>query len=826
MKIILKDFQDIAISKLVRHMRGAARESLSGDRQSVSLSSTTGSGKTVMLTRTIELVLEGDDDHPPMADATFLWITDDPQLNEQTRKKMLATSSVLKSEQLVVVDASFDAETLCPGAVHFLNVQKIGKEKTLVTPGDKRTYSFWETVRNTIDVLPGRFFVIVDEAHRGMIEERGHDEAASIIQKFIKGSPGELPPVPIVVGISATPERFNRLIVGTSRMHRPVDIDVADVRESGLIKETIVLHHPSREQPTDMTMLREAARALKKNSAQWAAYCAAQEEFTVQPLLVVQVEDSGGKGSLSETDIAQGIRMLRDELGTLPGNAFAHAFQEGTTIQIGGENLRYLAPSEIQNDPDAKVVFFKTSLNTGWDCPRAEVMMSFRTAADATYIAQLVGRMVRAPLARRIVDIELLNTVPLYLPHYDARALEKIIAKLSKPDDGAPSVDVEKSENVVELQRAAGSDKHFEALAALPSYIVPRRRKANQVRRLMKFARLLTNDDIDINAVTSAKNALLAILNAEYHRQKDIPRFKEIVEGKRQIEIEAVNWDVGAATGRGGEAVRVDIAAENVEDLFEASGRKLNEGLHKVWWREQVKGGASDREKAKLELFALCTDPELIKRLESAAQELVQTWLGTHRTAIAALDESSRAQYSEIRNLAASPELTPLVHPAILQARTSDARWDKHLYVTAEGNFCADFNNVEENVLRRELASSEVVAWLRNVDRKAWALCVPYEVDGEDKPMYPDFLMIRSHRNELFVDIIDPHAISLADAPAKAAGLAKFAAKHADKFGRIELIMVDGRNTKTFDLTNETVRNKVKGLKLSDQMRRLFDEAP
>lgn len=826
MKIILKDFQDIAVGKLVRHLRGAARDAASGDRQAVCLSSTTGSGKTVMLTRAIELILEGDDEQPPIVDAAFLWITDDPQLNEQTRKKMLSTSSVLKTEQLIVIDASFDEEMLRPGAVHFINIQKIGRDKSLVTPGDKRTYSLWETIRNTIDALPQKFFVIIDEAHRGMIEDKAQDEAATIIQKFIKGSAGEIPPVPIVVGISATPERFNRLIVGTSRANRPIDVDVADVRESGLIKDTIVLHHPSLEQPTDMTMLREAARALKKFTGQWAGYCAAQEEFTVQPLLIVQVEDSGGKGSISETDIAQAIRMLRDELGTLPGDAFAHAFQEGTSLTIGGEDVRYIAPSDIQSDLDVRVVFFKSSLNTGWDCPRAEVMMSFRTAADSTYIAQLVGRMVRAPLARRIVDVEQLNTVPLYLPHYDAKALDRIITKLSKPDDGAPPVDVEKSEDIIELQRAPESEKYFAALSTLPSYIVPRRRKANQVRRLMKFARLLTNDDIDDNALVAARDRLLGVLNTEYDRQKITARFKEIVEGKRQIEIEAVNWDVGALAGRGGGSVKVDIAAENVEDLFEATGRKLNEGLHKAWWRDRVKETPADREKAKLELFALCIDPDLIKRLEAAAQDQVQTWLSAHSAAIASLDEGSRAQYTEIRNLAASPELSPLVYPATLQARTSDDQWKKHLYVTAEGEYRSKFNEVEKAVLHREIASGEMVAWLRNVDRKPWALCVPYEVDGEDRAMYPDFLMIRTQGSRLVVDIIDPHAISLADAPAKAAGLAKFAAKHADKFGRIELIMADGAATRVFDLTNETVRNKVRGLKLPDQMKRLFEDGP
>ena len=212
-------------------------------------------------------------------------------------------------------------------------------------------------------------------------------------------------------------------------------------------------------------------RALKTFTTQWATHCAAQEEFTVFPLLVVQVEDSGGKGQISETDIAQGIRMIRDAYGTLPGDAFAHSFQEGTPLTLGGESVRYLAPSDIQQDPDVRVVFFKTSLNTGWDCPRAEVMMSFRAAADSTYIAQLVGRMVRTPLARRVVDNEVLNTVALYLPHYDAKGLERVIAKLSKPDDGMPPVDVESSDDLAELRRRKGSEQLDGLRTVLTSHV-------------------------------------------------------------------------------------------------------------------------------------------------------------------------------------------------------------------------------------------------------------------------------------------------------------------------------------------------------------------
>lgn len=823
MRIVLKQFQEDNVLKLVRFMRDAARDSRSGDLQSVCLSSTTGSGKTMMLTRAIELLLAGDDDHAPISDATFLWITDQPELNEQTRKKMIATSSVLGSETLLVIDSSIDQETLQPGTVNFLNIQKLAKGNPLVTQGDGRTYTIWESLQNTIAARPGKFFVIIDEAHRGMIEDRGQAEAVTIIQKFIKGSPGEIVPVPVVVGISATPERFNQLIVGTGRMNRPVDVDNDDVRKSGLIKDTMVLHHPTREQPTDMTMLREAAKALKMFTTNWASYCATQEDFTVVPLLVVQVEDSPSKGQISETDIAAAIAILRSEIVNLASDAVAHSFQEGVALKVGGQELRYIAPSEIQNDRDVRIVFFKTSLNTGWDCPRAEVIMSFRAASDSTNIAQLVGRMVRTPLARRIVDNEVLNTVALYLPHYDSKGLNAIIGKLSKPDNGVAAIDIVDSKDVVDLQRAAKSEAIFAALSGLPSYVVPRRRKASQVRRLMKFARLLSNDDVDANAQNKARTTLLGVIDAEYKAKKGTARFKELVDERAVIEVEAVNWDVGTNSVREGDVVRVDIAAENVDDLFDATGRKLNEGLHKVWWRERVKRAPADREKAKLELFALCVDPDFMRKIDEAAQKTVVQWLKAHRTAFVKLDEAARAAYDEIRNLAAQPELTALVYPTVIQGERTGKSWPKHLYVADDKLFHVSLNPAEVEAVERALKPRNVVAWLRNTDRKAWALCVPYEVNGEDKAMYPDFLIVRREGDGLVVDIVDPHSIHLADAAAKAAGLAKFADQHADKFGRIELIMVNGKASKRLDLTDETVRRQVVGLKLPDELRRLYE---
>ena len=282
--------------------------------------------------------------------------------------------------------------------------------------------------------------------------QRERSDATTIIQKFIKGA-SDINPILLIVGISATIDRFSQLIQGTHRTARPVNVEPEDVRASGLLKEIITFYHPNEEQPSDMTMLRAAARSWQLYLRRWAIYCETERERVIKPLLLVQVRDAT-RSQISATDLAEAIMVIKSEIGELPPEAFAHAFQEGVTVQVGDQKLRYLSPPDIDEDPAVQVVFFKTSLNTGWDCPRAEVMMSFRTAHDATSIAQLVGRMVRTPLARRIDADEYLNTVSLYLPHYDRRGLEAVVTRLTSTDyDILPPVRFESGENVLVLGR-------------------------------------------------------------------------------------------------------------------------------------------------------------------------------------------------------------------------------------------------------------------------------------------------------------------------------------------------------------------------------------
>jgi type III restriction enzyme len=452
-------------------------------------------------------------------------------------------------------------------------------------------------------------------------------------------------------------------------------------------------------------------------------------------------------------------------------------------------------------------------------------MMSFRAASDATLIAQLVGRMVRTPLARRVDDNEYLNGVALYLPGYDIKELKRVTDRLTQPDpDIMPPVTVKNGEDSVILTRAVASEAIFIALEEVPSYTFPIARKISEVTRLMKLARQLSRDGIVADAPELAKRELLDIVDIAYSEQKATERFKRAVDERGKLDIQAVDWRFSVDLDES-RTIRIDMATENLDELFEAAGRKLGEGLHKEWWRSRVTADPAAKTRGKLELIALCLDPDVLKRVETTARNTTQNWLRLHQSTIKRLPEAQRQAYDAIYRTGREPQETTLILPTSIESGKTGSPWTKHLYVDDAGTLTSTFNTWETKVLEVELARPDVVGWLRNPAKKSWSLSVPYDAgDGHKHPLFPDFLVVRSDGTNLSIDLLDPHLTSLEDAWYKARGLAKYADQHGLQFGRIEMIIVDGEIVKKLDLCDEQLRKKVLTITSNEQLRQLFDE--
>lgn len=387
----------------------------------------------------IEDIFYGSEQFTEQPEAIFVWLSDSPQLNEQSKQKIELKADKIRMDQCVVIsDESFDREILEDGHIYFLNTQKLGKAGNLSRHSDTRQYTIWETIENTAREKADRLYFIIDEAHRGM-QGRQAGTATTIMQRFIKGSSEQnLLPIPVVIGMSATAERFNSLVgqATNSTLHKVI-ISPAQVRQSGLLKDRIVITYP--EDPIkhgDMAVLQAATDEWQDKCKHWYQYTYEQHYTNVNPVFVIQV-CAGSGTKVSDTDLDDVIAKIEERMGdSFKENEVVHTFGSTGTLSIHGLTVPHIEPSEIAEDRRIRVVLFKENLSTGWDCPRAETMMSFRRAEDATYIAQLLGRMVRTPLQCHVLVDDSLNDVRLFLPYFNQDTVQKVIDELQATEGG------------------------------------------------------------------------------------------------------------------------------------------------------------------------------------------------------------------------------------------------------------------------------------------------------------------------------------------------------------------------------------------------------
>ena len=187
MRIPLFDFQEDAKAKLIEKIKVShTLQAMNQGQQIITFSAPTGAGKTIIVTSLFEDVLFGTADLEAQPDAIFVWLSDMPDLNEQSKQKIESKSDMIRTNQLITIDSSFQAESLEPGNVYFLNTQKLGTDKLLTHRSDQRQFTIWETLTNTATQYSNQLYIVIDEAHRGMnISSRAENAANSIMQKSV-----------------------------------------------------------------------------------------------------------------------------------------------------------------------------------------------------------------------------------------------------------------------------------------------------------------------------------------------------------------------------------------------------------------------------------------------------------------------------------------------------------------------------------------------------------------------------------------------------------------------------------------------------------------
>ena len=938
MKVELFSFQEKALAGL----RMQSAEALGSyhrthSPQVVSFTAPTGAGKTIIMASLIESIYFGDDSYPDQQNAIFVWLSDSPQLNEQSKQKIDLKADKIRLDQCVTItEETFDREVLDDGHIYFLNTQKLGKSSNLTKHSDTRQYTIWETLANTAREKSDHLYLIIDEAHRGM-QGREASRATTIMQKFLKGSSEDkLPPMPVVIGMSATSERFNRLVEGTSSTIHKVVVTADEVRASGLLKDRIVITYPEESYLNkDMAVLQAAADNWKEKWDHWTQYCREQHYSYVNPIFVVQVLSSTGD-RVSDTDLDDCLCKIEERTGFhFSEGEVVHTFgQTSASITVNGLNVCYEEPSRIADNRNIKVVFFKENLSTGWDCPRAETMMSFRHAKDATYIAQLLGRMVRTPMQARILVDEVLNDVHLYLPYFDAETVKNVVEELQSTEGGniptdivgefleesvyetltirptrqrtptnhsipgqmtlfdapvseevssitsespATSVSVDSTavssapivnntpaatpihtntENIpsctvntnqapVTTEQAPAVDVEefvdtFDREAVMKfindygllTYDVRSVRISNYLASLYKMARLLTQTELCKTASKEVVADIVRMIHDHTETLKSAGRYDELADMVQQFKLSTQIFDVFGET----------VDNYSIHDLFTTTDTDIDrqfrlaetklgsEGVANEYGRQYFDADAPNAYKIDVIIFA--ADDECIKNLHAYAETKFHSLNDNYRRYIARIDSDRfRRQYDSIVSDGDIVSKHNFRLPETIQVAHEDGgkKYSDHLFVNANtGTAVMKLNSWEEGVIAEEEKNPDFVCWLRNPPRKSWSLCIPYEMDNETKPAYPDFIIVRKDAISGYViDILEPHNPEYIDNLGKAKGFAEYARQNPG-VGRIQLIRmakdISGKDRiKRLDMSMSAVRDKVSRAINNDELDHIFD---
>lgn len=850
MKFTLKDYQADAVREVLDNLKKARRYWHSDtDKSAFSLTAVTGAGKTVMAAAVFEALFHGDDEFNFDADpgAVVIWFSDDPALNEQTRFRLMEASDRLNHTDLVPVENTFNRDRFEAKKIYFLNTQKLGKNSLLVRGFDQEevetkagarllemrpdlhSFTIWDTILNTIEDPDLTLYLVLDEAHRGM----GNPSAAyrnaksTIVQRLINGTNG-IPGIPVVLGISATVERFDEAIknVAVKRTSLPnVLVDSSRVQESGLIKDTILLDIPDEVGDFDTVLVRRATDKLKASTEAWAEYAKEQNESnTVVPLMVLQVPNTPDPG-----DVGRALDTIYQQWAELPNGSVAHVFGEHTTQQFGNRNVPYISPERVQDSTWVRVLIAKDAISTGWDCPRAEVMVSFRAASDRTHITQLLGRMVRSPLARRIPGNERLNAVDCLLPRFKRKTVDDVVQALMKGDDTMPPSGGRILVNPVEMKpNPAASPAIWEAFESLPSQSRPQR-GAKPAKRLTALAHELASDDILPGAGKLA--------HAEMHKALD--KFQENEKAKIEAKRKAVLTVDGktVVADLKGKSKSFDEFWEDADmaviaDAYRRASRIFSPDVSRTYadhlaYKVATPDEPDEFEEAIVEgrvsIAALGLVTEVQTYFDAEADKLAKTWLAKYHNQIKKLTDDRKEAYRQIVEMSTEPQDLDLVKPEAkfepTKVREKDNEtklptYKNHLLCDENGNYPEELNNLEMAVVETESKRKGFSLWYRNPQQPGQSsLGIAYLNGDEYKIVRPDFIFFTMLDGKVVTDIVDPHGHHLADALPKLQGLAQYAETHAKTYRRIESVAEVKGRVRVLDLTREAVRNAIASAK-------------
>ena len=359
--MILKDYQDKAVSQLVDHAYEALN--LHDNRHQILLKAPTGAGKTVMIASFLRQIIEEINLRDYPRDLAFIWLAPNT-LHAQSfvslEKFYADTQEIrcLKIEHLV-------QNRLIRNDLLFLNWQSVDKGGNLFIKENEKQFNLSSVVENTIGKNL-ELIVIIDEAHLSAFTGEQAKKVLALINAKIE------------LSVTATP---------TQKPDRIVHVPRQKVVEAQMIKKGVNLNIGIQEMfgsSSHVTEMLLKTAYLQRDKIEIAYQ---KLGIDINPLLLIQLPSENK--TLSQED-----RSIREKVTEILIHEFNIRSNE-LAVWLS-EEKQYMDYIE-KNNAHQKVLIFKQAIAQGWDCPRAAVLLIFREMKNNSFGVQTVGRILRMP---------------------------------------------------------------------------------------------------------------------------------------------------------------------------------------------------------------------------------------------------------------------------------------------------------------------------------------------------------------------------------------------------------------------------------------------
>ena len=373
--INLFDFQERAVINLL----DIATDSRS--KQTVIVKSPTGSGKTIILIDFIEEYLT-----KISSSTAFIWLCPGKgDLEEQSRQKMKKLAPHRYTQNLFdALQNGFDAESTT-----FINWELVTKKGNTAIRDSERKNLFDRIAE--AHRAETEFIVIIDEEH-----SNNAAKAKSIIDAFSAKN---------IIRVSATAVENKR--------YEYLEIDEVDVINAGLITKALYVNEglvDGMEISNDYECLLDLADAKRK------AIAARYKELgkAIRPLVLIQFPNG-------QPETIRAVEIKLESMG--------YTYDNGMVSIWMSEDKQDLPDNLTENDATPVFLLMKQAISTGWDCPRAKILVKLREGMSEGFEIQTIGRIRRMPEARHYED-DLLDFCYVYT--FDEKYKAGLLSSMDK----------------------------------------------------------------------------------------------------------------------------------------------------------------------------------------------------------------------------------------------------------------------------------------------------------------------------------------------------------------------------------------------------------